>query len=492
MSRTPLKRWTRPKKDDLEETYPSGQPPFYPFPTVSNVVNAAFCPVAIYHDFLHGTYQDVTSSPTWKMQGVENLFHQYIAHLKSTKAKGELDLTGIDRVRQDFFYSFSRNYKPERSRDSCWNYYLEPWIYRKFKELVEIRKEAFHLFEITVSNAYVDFVHRGKLTYPLLGVCDEIDIDNKRIIERTIKGMYNDDHPPSMKDYQLWLIWKIISSIPRSEYPKEVKNIDFSEFNLVVETPYKDFNIEKENPKFEELTHHAYAWIHDVAFERKSGYDVFQHKHCTRTNKIECGLQGFCFRRKPRFPESRPEMRRAFKDIYRPLFWDQMWNWHLFKYQLVMLPYSKLETLGLLSKGKKVNASKGKIEIEVPELQANQLQAHSEMSFRRYTIVPFGNFFFGKRLEATLGERVGNRLVMEVPKKEFRMSETILILPKSDVTIIESPPWYLSRNLQSSMFSLESIGTKDPEKAGKDSIVQFLESLFGQKPLRREGIESDH
>jgi len=102
MSRTPLKRWARPRRDDLEETYPSGRPPFYPFPTVSNVVNAAFCPVAIYHDLLHGTYQDATSSPTWKMKGVGNLFHQYIASLKSSIATGKQDLTGIDRARQDF------------------------------------------------------------------------------------------------------------------------------------------------------------------------------------------------------------------------------------------------------------------------------------------------------------------------------------------------------------------------------------------------------
>jgi len=324
-----------------------------------------------------------------------------------------------------------------------------------------------------------------------LGICDEIDIDNKKIIDRTIKGKYNDDHPPLMKDYQLWLIWKIINSIPRSKLPDEVKNIDFDEFNLVVETPHKDFNIDKENSTFEELTHEAYAWIHDVAFERKSGYDVFQHKRCTRVNKVECGLQTYCFRRKPTFPESRSEMRRVFKDIYRPLFWDQMWNWHLFKYQLVMIAPSKLESLGLLSKGKKISSSNAKIEIEVPEVQADQLQAYSEVSLRRYTIIPFGNFFFGKRMGATLVERKGNKLVMEIPKKEFRMSEIILILPKSDVTIIESPPWYLSRNLQRSMFSLEFIGTKDPDKARKDSIVQILESLFGPKPLRREGGSSD-
>ena len=53
--RAPLKRWPSVTKDVLlEGRYKAGHPPFGPFPTVTNVVNAAICPVACVHDLLYG------------------------------------------------------------------------------------------------------------------------------------------------------------------------------------------------------------------------------------------------------------------------------------------------------------------------------------------------------------------------------------------------------------------------------------------------------
>jgi len=487
--RTPLRKWERPKK--LMEVYPSGRPPFYPFPTVTNLVNAAFCPVAVFHELLHGVYQDVTALPStnWRLFGAGELFQDFIALLKSLIAKGELYLTGIDTIRHEFF-SFARRID-DRTRDLLWDHYLEPWCRRKFEEIRKIKQGEQLFFEITASCAYVQFAHDGGTrTYPLLGVIDEIQIDNRKIIERTIKGKPEDNDPPNMKDYQVWLLWKILCSVNRSDYPEKWKNIDFSDFDLFVETPYRDFKVTKHNPEFDKYTHEAYAWIYDLTFDRRAEWEVYQHKRCAyAARRDECGLVGWCYRRKQPYPASRPEMRRVFKDMYRPLLWEQMWNYHLFQYKLVMLQLQALESIGLVSRGKIVSFSEGKFEVEVPADQADPMWARREVE-TRYMILPFGTFFVGKRIEATFKGRKGNRLIIEVPKQEIPTSETVLILPvKSDLPILETQPWYLTRWIQRDMFSLEYAGTKDPVRAGKDSIVQMLESLFGQKALRREGVE---
>jgi len=96
-------------------------------------------------------------------------------------------------------------------------------------------------FEISVANYYVPFPYKdGKKSYPLEGRIDEIDIKNKRIIERTIKGFKEDTEPPALKDYQTWLLWKTLSSLKRNQLPSQWRDINFEEFELIVETPYKD------------------------------------------------------------------------------------------------------------------------------------------------------------------------------------------------------------------------------------------------------------
>lgn len=489
-TRVPVARWRRPTSRALEGIYPSGRPPFDPFPTVTTLVSAAFCPVSIYHRFLHGISQDVTSSSSWQLRGAGNISHEFIAFLKSLKAIGKPFPTRTEAIRHEFIL-FARTADP-RTRELCWAHYLEPWIHRKFGELIAIEEEARLFFEITAAHVYVQFAYNGGVhTYPLTGVIDEIDIDQRRIIERTIKGKTDDDNPPLLKDYQLWLLWKILNSVKASERPKQLKDVDFSDFDLIVETPYQDFRVRKKNPEFERQTHEAYAWIHDVSFDKRVGWEVYQHRRCTSVNRVEeCGLKRWCYRRRPSYPESRPEMSRVFKGIYRPLFWEQIWDRHLFQYRLLMLPSSTLELMGLMSKGKMVSFSDGRIEVEVRGDQADSISARRFEGARNYVILPFGNLFIGKRIRATFGERDKNRLILDVMKKEIPTSETVLILPiKADLPILEDRPWYLTRVIQNDMFTLEYIGTSDQTRASGDSVVQLIESLFGQKALRREGVD---
>ena len=55
VERQVLPRWKFPQEKCLNnDVFPSGRPPFAPFPTITNIMNAVHCPVAIYHDLIHG------------------------------------------------------------------------------------------------------------------------------------------------------------------------------------------------------------------------------------------------------------------------------------------------------------------------------------------------------------------------------------------------------------------------------------------------------
>ena len=103
--RAPLSKWSYPHI--REETFPSGNPNFCPFPTVTNLLLAKFCPIALLHDLLHGRDYALLGGSDIKRRG--DLFHKFIAHLKESLIKGELKLSGYDI--SQLFHSFAEKYE---------------------------------------------------------------------------------------------------------------------------------------------------------------------------------------------------------------------------------------------------------------------------------------------------------------------------------------------------------------------------------------------
>ncbi len=471
--------WRRPEHEVLlENRYKYSRPPFDPFPTVTNVVNASKCPVAILHDILHGV-DDITILPG--EYGLGNLFYRFIAHLKLSAARGDILSPSDIRYR---FEMFARD-ENEKTKESCWRYYLQPWCNRKLEGLSEAKENIF--FEVSVANAYVPFRSGNRnLTYPLRGRVDEIDFENRRMIERTIKGRRADEAPPPLKDFQLWLLWKILSSIDKRHYPMPWRNINFKDFELIIETPYHDFVVRKDNPEFEKKAHIAYAWIKDLAGGGKSEFEAYQHRACTHTNTdLECGARWACFGRRYKHPTCRSEVHKELRKFYPPLFWQQMWDYHLFRYQLLMLKKEDLEDLGYLSEGKVVRLKEGKIEIKMDPRLATPILERRISSGEIENLLVVGTFSLGFELDARFEKMEKRRLFMNVGKRSFFPFEKAMVLP-SESSILKTSPWFLSRISQKELFKLERWGFEKGEKAEEHSAIQLLESIFGRKRIRRE------
>jgi hypothetical protein len=440
------------------------------------------CPVAISHDLLHGNDSALISFQ--ESYGAGRLFQDFIAFLKPAIADGKIP-NDVARVRYEFDL-FARSFS-DADRQKCWRYYLERWCGRKAEELSDTKPNG-NFFEVSVSNDYVPFpLKDGRTrTYPLRGRIDEIDIGNHRLIERTIKGMPTEDHAPRLKDYQVWLLWKILSSIPKSKIPSFWRDVDFSNFNLVVETPYRDFEIARDNPSFDEVTHAAYSWIQDLAKGGRSEWEAYNERACTYLSKMEdCGLLRICYGRRRPYPASRAEMHREFRNIYRPLYWQEMWDYHLLQYQLLELEADQLQSLGYVSKGRIVSFQGREIELELDRQQAQPILDQQISGESNSYLIVVGTFHIGFELEANFVKNDNDRFVMETTQRRLPPTGVVLILP-SDSSVLKQRPWFLSRNVQRDVFGLESWGLERPDRAAKHSVIQFMESLFGVKPLRRE------
>jgi len=493
--REPLSRWRYPSRDALlGDVFPSGRPPFAPFPTITNLLNANLCPVAIYHDLIHGIDNALIGQYPFKRRG--DLFHKFIAHFKLLLKSRKFELSGYDKqaqvgMIQDLFLRFSqrRGFYIDESSD-IWRFYIESWVQRKLQngELENISKDDQIFFELSISSSHVPFpLDNGVRHYPLRGRMDEVDLTRKRIIERTIKGSPSDAEPPLLKGYQVWLLWKILCSLTDDKLPWQWSSINFEEFELVVETPFNDFYIPKDNLDWIMNTHYAYAWISDISISESSGVfrEVYENAACTPVNPHpECEHKFLiCFTRNYSYPQCRAEIKQVFKPWYRLLLWEQIWEGHLFQYQLLMLERKKLKDLGLISEGKIISFKENKIELEISDKEIGSIRGYD-----RYTIIPFGTLFSGKKINATLVDVKENRFIMEIEDEELALSEDVILLPlqSEPPPIMQEPPIYLKKQMQNALLRLQDkCGVIKIGSAKSKSLIQLLEGIFGRKPLRR-------
>ena len=493
--RPTLSRWSFPRPSLLREVFPSGKPPFAPFPTITDLLNAEFCPVAILHSLLHGRdYALLGGADFYEIKKRGELFDNFISHLKLALMKGKLKLSNHDISTQEskivsLFHPFSKPYGFNFNACSeIWSRYIGPWVRRKLenKELQNILADRETFFELSIGNSHIQFPYEnGKRSYPLRGIIDEIDMKRKRIIERTIKEASSDDRPPTLKDYQVWLLWKILCSLKGDQLPSQWNSVNFEDFDLVVETPHKDFTVSHENPDYVERAHSAFAWIHDVSISESPDVirQAYEKKVCTPlTPKQECGLIRTCYPGNYGYPECRSEIKQTFKPWYQYLLWERIWKGDLFQYQLLGLEKEELIEKGLILEGRIVSLDDNKIELEMGR------EIGSARGYNKYTIIPFGTLFCGEDRKAKLLEVKGNRLIMEIQNKGMYPLKDAILYPSSLESfspLLQEPPTFLEKQKQTGLLKLQQSGAIKEEKAKHRSWIQLLEAFFGTTRLKR-------
>ena len=495
--RVPLSHWNWPSRAVLKgERYPQGCPPFAPFPTVTDVITARLCPVAAYHSLIHGLDALEEQRPWGRDLG--NHFHDFIAELRIGLASERKHLPlGPATAQEEAIRQWLIEYvERERVRPTdaaiLWSSYIEPWVRRKLgdrdRELQDLPGRQI-ITEIDVTHPRVPFVlESGERRYALRGRIDELDLTRRCLIERTSRGSSSDTLPPSFKDYQVWLLSKILRTLGPNQLPHEWEDLMAGSWNIVVETPHQDFIISDETP-YLSITHEAVAWIHDIADQpQRSWREVRANRACGPENpNRDCRHPFFnCFSHPPTYPQSRAEMRHQFRRWFPPLLYEQMWEDDLWHYRLVMLEREELIEQALVFETTVVDVSENRVVLEVLGPRARALRGRND-----FIIVLGGTLYCGPRVRATVVDAQDSRITVQLERPVGTITGTALLLPQgSEADVLDQPLRFLVRNEQARLFRLQYMGCSQREAAERISIVQLLEAIFGRRSIYTGGGQS--
>ena len=507
--REPLPRWRRPSSEYLlERIYKRGKPPFWKFPSVQDVIDAVLCPVSIVHKFYHG-FRGALGRMRRGEENIGELFHELIHYIKTAIISGEHSPNEVGSL----FYEFCRRRGITEEVERALRQYLTYWLRRKQRNLEELWRERPRIFfEIHIASVNVTF-HGSGTRYPIHGVIDELDISNKRIIERTTRGSYDDENPPFLKDFQVWLLWKILTSIDRSIIPETWREENFEEYELFVETPYRDFRVEKDQQLFDRWALDALAWIGDIsrtttvipeAWRNRGRHD----KPCRFGEEVEeCSMAYFaCYHGRRQFPQRRAALSAAFRSLYRALFNEQLWSHDLLLYQLVLMeqdPRLRNDLRELLV-GRRIfpieieeSLGNGRFIIRVNDSHLRrallEVLQDEELGFDMI----FGAFSMGLRRKITLypydhsSSLEEGRIVAYI--EGLSRAESI---NRGNVYLIrglllKEDPWFLRRVVQRALFRLEKWGIDREDRSRRHTTIRLIDTIFGPETLRARRLEEE-
>jgi len=486
----PVARWRSPPKSILmEEKFEVDEPPFDPFPTVTLIVKTAFCPLAMLHELFYGTQGPIADDEveTGKpyLYGVGKFYHRFASLVKIMVGEGKLpprlDSILAEGKRRAIDEAFGKN-----ALDSL-EYYLRPWVQSRLSD-GDLAASGSTYFEIQVANFTQFKDGRTSLVAPLVGRIDELDTERNRIIERTTREGEGLDSAPTGKDYQVWLLWKILSSIPKKNLPEPWRR-DYSNTQLLVETPHHVYEVDKNNDAFEETTIRALSLIHDVCdiqARPKTIAWIYENAftECRRDAKDRiCGIS-ICRAKRRTFPKCRKSIHSQFKWYYRAYFQETIWKRDKLMYQLLLLSRDDLRTLGIVYDCRILEQKQGKLKVWMNSQTFDSIK-QLEPDERRCMIL-VGTPHFGIFTHALL--QPCGRSECEISYEWVKMPSThevSILFPEA--SIFRPAPVFLNTVRQRRLYSLERWGKDRAVEAQKDPTIQLLEAAFGGLHLEMGG-----
>ncbi len=475
--RIPLPVWRWPREDVLrEERYKGDQPPFGFFPTVSALINIGLCPVAGVHQLFYGI--DNAFLEPYVELGAGTIFDEFISHFKNSLMKETCACTLGGA--KSLYDEYTRGENPNL-RVSCWRSYVSPWLNERLRELDEINKSTRIYFQVHAMSDSIK-IEGGRCKYPLLGKIDELDVSNKRIVERTILPS-KEGGPPALKDFQVWLYWKLLCSVAKGDRPDIWRDENFENYKLFVETPTHRFKIRKE--EFPKWAHDAFAWLNDFSSRRASYAIMEAYEEAERFCAKDKGWDGcvlyhrYCYRKAGRFPLARKAMHANVRKFYINLLYEQMWTHHLFLYQLLGLPIDDLSGWKILQ-GKIERFDGDDLIVSLSCSPESLFEKEEEEDIYNFDVI-LGTLRMGLSRKVASRGFEGNKLRLHMRRESSLPTEINIILP--GVSIYRESPYFLHRIKQRHMRSFDLRGITKEDTAKRDSLIQFVEAAFGGKRL---------
>jgi hypothetical protein len=451
------------------------------------MVKTAFCPLLAVHEMFHGLSSPlVDPEAETRVYHAGELFHQLAAEVKVEVGSGRLP-PSVDAIMPEVLKAAAMRAR-QRTEIKDVEYYIRPWIASRLRE-GNLAAGTKTLFEVQVIGWVKFSADSESLTAPVVGRIDELDLERNRLVERTTRGEKNSPNPPLLKDYQVWLLWKILTSLEPEDIPKPWR-ANYRNVELVVETPHNCYTVRKDNPEFEKLSIFVLSWIHDFAEPYRGplavadAYKVSIPPCRAHRKHRECGVN-YCIWKRRTYPRSRPQ----FWEDYRALFQEVMWRRDLTLYRLLCLQPAELVRLGVLCQGKIKSWERGRIILEMDASNLRVLRRIDPGETECRLLV--GTPKFGVEVPASVEEQSGS--TCRVAYSAAKLPETdyaFLLFPEA--LVLKSAPFFLNKLRQRHLYSLEKWGKDKKEEAEKDPTIQLLEATSAGVPgLLRSGGENE-
>lgn len=475
-------RWRSPKTAYLEgKAFEGGDPDFDPVPSVTLVTKTVFCPVLAIHELLHGLSSPLCDADAEDMGGVYRfgeVYHDVIRRLKE-EMRGGWNLSPQEMVER-------MKELAGREGKGMWSrmeYYASSWVENRKKEGNVIAGEN-TLFEVHVAGEveFLDYMGKVKKA-PLMGRIDELDLDRGVLVERTVRS--GEEEPPTMKDYQAWLLLKLLKSIDPKDVPEGWRR-DFSKFSAVVETPHRTYEV-REKPEWEEKTVEALSIIQNLSQKEEwvsTAIRVYRegYRKCREEGKSRrCGM-GECLAGGRMYPKCRASMRAKLNRYCRAFLNETAWRKWLADWRLLRCTLDELEGVGVLFRGRVLKKGKGWVRIELsPEASKALRVGRGEVGCS----LLWGTPRFGMKVWATLEKVEETTCTMRC--KDIPNLEEISLLLEEETSILRLPPVFLNSMRQRELFKLGKWGLDKEEEARAHPVIQLEEACFGSKILRMGG-----
>jgi len=471
-------RWKVPDREVLEGVYPEGKPPFHPFPTVTEVVYAGFCPRAAYHYFLHALdpFRPWGRREMWDGER----YHNLICLLEQRMAEGgKVTWQEVEGLGVELFGPNWKGLKPN----------VQDW-WKKVRPARGIRKGEELFFELWVAGKVEVEGISGLF---LRGKVDEIDKTKKVIVERTTKD--KETALAQLKDFQLWLQRKILEGVEDGDRPREFRGEDFGRYRMILETPEEIVPV-REKPEYLNRLKWALKWIQAIATERdlqstwRQVFDASCRECSPREKKKGCELPRICFQRGFAHPpkEIRGKMRAELAPSWRSLRWEIMWEHDLHEYRLAMLSPEELEERGVACSASVVERSPSlrglEVEVELPSPErAAEVEVEARLS-KGIQVLLYGTLKMGVREKGRVVEVQGNRIKMffEGVVSQRLPGRILFVSTPSAVIFTGEEPIYLEKGTQRDVYLYTTRG-RGGEKRTVKEVGEFalLEAIFGTK-----------
>ena len=423
-----------------------------------------------------------------------DLFHEAVVLAKSIIWSSRCDISNTSVVRQALEILRQVHQGIGSSIISIIRTNLRNYLTRKRHD-IDAQYGNQVLFECWIVNPYTELGLTNE-TYPIVGRIDEIDFDQKIIIERCVR-----DPPPLHKYVQALIYHRALTSLltrHRRALSSQLRGMLRGNWSVIIETPLNDIAVNSVNMQFESIIWNGLRYVREIIHPSSRGWgSFFMNRSCNPPiwNR-NCEYCGLCIAssRRLQYPVARAYLKPRSLNLLRLLLYESIWSWDRYLYALSMhdphrllqINYREPYALGIIR-----NIQGSQVQIQIDQVFSPLIE-RIRSAGTIYLIPKPYKFVLGPRLRGDIVSVISGTITVNIlTPLRFSLSRGQVLLTSSQRTFItQTPPIskIILEKRRRAISKLRLIGTSDPSEYQRRGVLRFIDALTGRAPLTSQCV----